>query len=66
MRRFLLAPPFQTRSAATADVLHILSSSKNVRMKLFFIFAFQNLKQTAGFVGSKIWNKFVLTVYTCR
>ena len=35
-------------------------------MKVFSIFGFQNLKQTAGFVATKIWNKFLLTVYPFR
>ena len=42
------------------------SMYKNVMMKLLSIFGFQNLKQTSGFVAFKIWNKFLLTVYTCR
>ena len=51
---FFQLPHFKTRSAVSADVLHILLSTKNVMMKLLSIFAFQNLKQTAGFVASKI------------
>ena len=34
--------------------MYILLSTKNFMIKLLSIFGFQNLKQTAGFVASKI------------